>query len=76
MLGAYPPIEKKRWGFRNFFGTTKGSSDFVKLCELAKYGLIELYKTNRDLVYFRATKKGCEYIGLSKRAMKRAGIKE
>jgi hypothetical protein len=73
MLGAGSHIPKRQHGYRNQFCSTVGSEDHVSMLEMEVAGLVVKGQTiNGDMQFFYATEAGCEAIGLSKAAIKRA----
>jgi len=74
MLGARPDQKKSQHGYRNRFCAGVDGQDYVTGIELRDMGLVSKgYAINegRDWMFF-ATEKGCQAIGLSKAATKRA----
>lgn len=74
MLGAGSHYKKQQHGFRNRFCAGIGGPDYEEMLAMEDAGLVEAgVKINggRDQ-FFSATVAGCEAIGLSKAAIKRA----
>ncbi len=70
MLGAVSHRPKSSWGLRNYFAA--GSRQLESMWRLMDAGLVTEGSAGFDLVYFHATLAGCNEIGLSKAAIKRA----
>jgi hypothetical protein len=76
MLGANRK-EKSKHGCRNFFAAANFGSQIESMTRLESYELVKKGRsTTCGLTYYHATKKGCEYAGLYKAAIKRALDKE
>ena len=74
MLGVGSHIKKNQHGYRNYFCAGIGGDDFAAMKDMESLGLVvagHIINDGRDQ-YFFATLKGCESIGLSKAAIKRA----
>lgn len=74
MLGAGSHIKKSNHGYRNRYCAEFGATDYTTLVEMESLGLVVAGPTinqGRDR-YFAATLAGCQAIGLSKAAIKRA----
>ena len=74
MLGAEPHVPKSQWGYRNYYCAEVGSNDEKDLIKLANIGLVRRDFTineGRD-VYFFATEKGMDAIGLTPKQKERA----
>lgn len=69
MLGAESHIKKSQWGFRNYYCAGVGCNDERDLMAMAELGLVRRGRTinDGDSVYFIATEKGMDAIGLSKK---------
>lgn len=70
MLGAVPHLPKSSYGLRNYFAA--GTNQQISMRRLRDAGLVTEGGASGDLVYFHATLAGCNEIGLSKAAIKRA----
>lgn len=73
-VGAGPHIKRRNHGYRNRFCAEVGSKHYAAMREMERAGLVTsvgAINEGRD-VYFMATLAGCEAIGLSKAATKRA----
>lgn len=74
MLGATEHKRKSSWGYRNQFCAEINYTDHVTMLEMVAAGLVtpgRIINQGKDM-YFHATIAGCEAIGLSKAAIKRA----
>jgi hypothetical protein len=74
MLGAGSHIPKRQHGYRNYFCSSVGGKDYLVMLEMEVAGLVKYGKkiNGSTCQYFYATEKGCEAIGLSKAAIRRA----
>jgi hypothetical protein len=74
MLGAGKHVPRASRGYRNRFCTKVGSSDDETLQQMMNAGLVQTGCRINDvpLQYYHATVAGCEFIGMSKAATKRA----
>ena len=74
MLGASRERRKRDHGFRNYFCALVGGEDYTTLQEMEQAGLVKsgLSINGGKMQHFHATIEGCEAIGLSKAAIKRA----
>jgi hypothetical protein len=73
-LGAGSHVRKSRHGYRNYFCATVESKEANSFDEMVAAGLAEKGQVinGGKQVYYRATVDGCNAIGLSKAAIKRA----
>lgn len=76
MLGAGSHIPKKQHGYRNHFCAVLSirNKDYESMIEMIEAGLVFAGVTINfnECQYFHATVAGCQAIGLSKAAIKRA----
>jgi hypothetical protein len=74
MLGAESHIKKSNWGYRNYYCAEVGGKDESDLMKMAKRGLVERGHTINEgnSVYFFATERGMDAIGLTAAQKKRA----
>ena len=73
-LGAEPHKRRSQHGTRNAFCASVGSKDHREFMNMVRseYAVAGHYINNGESQYFHATKEGCELIGLSKAATRRA----
>lgn len=73
-LGANKERQRHQHGSRNYFLAGVGTADYVQLCDMEAAGLMRRGRYVKESIgqYFHATALGCEYIGLSKAATRRA----
>lgn len=74
MLGAESHIKKSQWGYRNYYCAGVGGKDEQDLIKLANIGLVRrgLTINEGEDVYFFATEKGMDAIGLTTEQKNRA----
>jgi hypothetical protein len=74
MLGAEPHIRQSQWGYRNYYCAEVGGKDEQDLIKLAEIGLVRRgFAINEgEDVYFFATEKGMDAIGLTSEQKARA----
>jgi hypothetical protein len=74
MVGAQSHIDKRDWGYRNFFASEPGSDDFKMLLELEKQCLVihQIPAPGQSVVYFHCTEAGCKAAGLDEEQTNRA----
>jgi len=74
MLGAESHIKESQWGYRNYYCAGVGSKDEQDLMKLAEIGLVRRGFTinEGEDVYFFATEKGMDAIGLTSKQKARA----
>jgi hypothetical protein len=74
MLGAIPGrYPKHKWGWRNYFLSGKAGAGHESMQRLVNAGLVEQgHDAGAAGMYYHATIKGCEAVGMSKAAIKRA----
>lgn len=74
MLGAGNHIPKRQHGYRNHYCASIDDKDYFVMLEMEKVGLVRAGKkiNGATCQFFYATEKGCQAIGLSKSAIKRA----
>lgn len=74
MLGAVPRrYPKHKWGWRNYFLAARTGEVHESMQRLVSAGLAEQGADMSSTgVYYHATTAGCEAVGMSKAAIKRA----
>ena len=74
MLGAESHVHKSQWGYRNYYCAEVGGKDEQDLMKLAEIGLVRRGFTinEGEDVYFFATEKGMDAIGLTSEQKARA----
>lgn len=73
-LGARPEMDKKNYGYRNYYCVSVGSDRHRAVEALEALGMMSAghHINERRDRYYRATVAGCEAIGLTPKQIKRA----
>lgn len=77
MLGANDSSTKSaraKWGERNFLAVREGTPEFESMQRLEAAGFVKqgAPEQGTDAIFFRATLKGCQWIGLTPKQIDKA----